>query len=190
ALVFCSAPDPDCKLVGAAKSRLCPWDRIPGVDRPGRPGILAAIEKRECMGLRPRPSIRVDRPLAKALTRVIKQAGVRESRRKRRLGDCLLKEILSERPGWQDWSAALTSMPDVERRIRVYLVGKAAAAGEMRTIQRAGEREFQLLEILEHPGILRALVGNHSLWRQEKRLPRRGEPPGDGGAHGASDLGR
>ncbi|MCP4689794.1 MAG: NERD domain-containing protein, partial [Desulfobacterales bacterium] len=67
ALVFCSDPDLVCNLTGAARNRLCLRDRIPGADRPGRPGILAAIEKRECMGLRPRPSIRVDRPLAKAL---------------------------------------------------------------------------------------------------------------------------
>ena len=43
-----------------------------------------------------------------------------------------------------------------KRRVRLYLVRTGATNEDRQTMERAGLREFQLLETLEHPGILRA----------------------------------
>ncbi len=106
ALVFCSAPDLDCKLISNAKYRVCLRDRKAEGDRPERPGIIAAIEQRKCGGVRDHSTTRIDRPLAKAITRAMEQAGIRESQRKRRVSDYILKQIIAEGPGFQDWEAS------------------------------------------------------------------------------------
>ena len=156
ALVFCSDPDLDCKLYGYAKHRVCLRDRKAIGDRPARPGIIAAIEQRKCGGIREHSSNRIDSPLAKAITRAMDQAGIRESQRKRRVSDYILKQVIADGPGYQDWEAAHVSLSKVERRVRIYLVRTTAAEEERHTIERAAAREFQLLESLQHQGVLRA----------------------------------
>ena len=155
ALVFCSAPDLDCKLIGNAKHRVCLRDRKEEGGRPARPGIIAAMEQRKCGGLRKQPSTRIDRPLAKAITRAMEQAGIRESQRKRRVSDYILKQVVYEGPGYQDWEASHATLQKIERRIRIYLVRTSAPEEERHTIERAAAREFQLLESLQHSGLLR-----------------------------------
>ena len=155
ALVFCSAPDLDCKLVGNARHRICLRDRKAEKDRPARPGIIAAVEERKCGGLSENPHILIDKPTAKAITRAMEQAGIRESQSKRRVGDYELKKVIAEGPGFQDWTAAHVSLSNVTRRVRIYLVGKTASPDERSTIERAARREFQLLENLQHQGVQR-----------------------------------
>jgi serine/threonine protein kinase len=155
ALVFCSAPDLDCKLTGNARDRICLRDRKAAGDKPGRPGIMAAIEHRKCAGLKDHPGGIIDRPMAKILTRSMESAGIRESQRKRRVGDYLLGEIIAEGPGYQDWRAVHAAISNIERRVRIYTVRKNAPSEERAVIERAASREFQLLETLQHPGVLR-----------------------------------
>ena len=62
ALVFCSAPELNCELRGNARMRACLRDR--GTT----PGILAALTKRDCPGLGPRPRGTHDRPMAKVIS--------------------------------------------------------------------------------------------------------------------------
>ena len=52
-LVFLSAPDLRCELAGTAKLRVCLRDRDDGPTP--RPGIMAALERRDCPGRLTRP---------------------------------------------------------------------------------------------------------------------------------------
>ncbi|MFP4309213.1 MAG: BREX system serine/threonine kinase PglW [Desulfococcaceae bacterium] len=155
ALVFCSAEDLNNKLDPAGRTRICLRDRPGEGGKPDRPGIMAALLERKAQGLRGAGTATVDRPAAKTVSRAMDQAGIRESQRARRVSDYRLTEIIEEGPGYQDWRAVHATLPEVERRIRIYLVRRAADEAERRTIARAASREFQLLENLHHPGVLR-----------------------------------
>ena len=156
ALVFCSAPDLVCELAGNGRLRVCLRDRTAEGDTPARPGILAAAIRRECPGLDPTPKGVHDRPTAKIISQAMEQAGIRPSQRHRKVSDYVLEQLVGEGPGYQDWQAAHSQVADSRRRIRLYLVGSGATADDRKTIERAALREFQLLETLQHPGILRA----------------------------------
>ena len=67
-----------------------------------------------------------------------------------------LEQLIGEGPGYQDWQASHVQVPDSKRRVRLYLVRAGTSAEDRQIIERAALREFQLLETLQHPGILRA----------------------------------
>lgn len=154
-VVFCSAENLQCNLEGTARYRVCLRDREATDDRPDRPGIMAALERRDCPGIDPKPKGRVDRPVAKAVSQAMHQAGVRPSQKARRVTDFVLNQLLMEGSGFQDWRATHVKLDEVKRRIRLYLVRTEASAEDRKTIERAALGEFQLLETLQHPGILR-----------------------------------
>jgi hypothetical protein len=155
ALVFCSDPHLQCELQDTARFRVCLRDREPEGDRPARPGILAAIQRRECPGLDPDVRVAHDRVMARTIGQALDQAGIRASQRYRRVSDYVLDGLIEEGRGYQDWEAAHVQMSHVRRRVRLYLVRSEASADDRETIERAAQREFQLLESLEHPGVLR-----------------------------------
>jgi serine/threonine protein kinase len=155
ALVFCSAPDLRFELQGMAAYRVCLRDRERSGDSPARPGILAAIQRRECPGLEPVPKGTHDRPTAKLVSQAMEQAGIRPTQRKRRVSDYELKQVIDSGPGYQDWLATHVRLADVTRRVRLYHVRNESSAEDRAKIERAALREFQLLEALQHPGILR-----------------------------------
>jgi serine/threonine protein kinase len=155
ALVFCSAPDLRYELQGTARYRVCLRDRDQEGDRPGRPGIMAAIRRRECPGLDPSPKGTCDRPTVKLISQAMEQAGIRASQRHRKVSDYVLHQLIGEGPGYQDWEATHTRLANVKRRVRIYTVRAGATAEERRTIERAAQREAQLLETLQHQAILR-----------------------------------
>lgn len=185
ALVFCSAADLKCELQGNAAFRICLRDRdavnSPSRDREGvdavgapqaplpdgrgstnergsaqaRAGICAAIMRRECPGLEPVAKGTHDRPACKLVTQALDQAGIRASQRQRKVGDYVLEQLIGEGPGYQDWQATHTQLREARRRVRLYLVRNGATAEDRQTIQRAALREFQLVETLQHPGVLR-----------------------------------
>ncbi len=134
-------------------TRICLRDRKASGDRPERPGIIAAIQRRKCFGSREHTPFRIDRPIARAITRAMEQAGIRESQRKWRVSDYLLKSVIAEGPNYQDWDAIHGSLEDIRRRIRVYLVRTAADSKDRRMAERAAAREFQILESLQHHGV-------------------------------------
>lgn len=156
ALVFCSAPDLRNELQGNAKFRVCLRDRDTAGETPVRPGIMAAIMRRECPGLATYAKGTHDRPMAKVVSQAMDQAGIRPSQRMRKVSDYVLEQLIGEGPGYQDWQATHTQVTESKRRVRLYLVRTEATVEDRATIQRAGLREFQILETLEHPGILRA----------------------------------
>ena len=156
-LVFCSDPNQVNRLPDSARQGVYLRDRDKTPEHGPRRGILWALtqwpdEVDESTRLRRR----VDRPMVKAFVRALEQAGVQPSQRARRVGDYQRRELLFEGPGYQDWSGRHVSLPNVERRIRIYTYASAASAEERETIRRAAQREFQILEGITHRGILRA----------------------------------
>jgi serine/threonine protein kinase len=102
------------------------------------------------------PRMRIDRPLAEALTLAVDQAGIRRSQKARKVGDYRLEGLLFEGPGYQDWEARHVALEKAVRRVRIYNVPPAGGAVSRETIQRAAKREFQILEGIAHAGILKA----------------------------------
>src|SRR5690606_7858548 len=103
ALVFCSAPDLKCELEGNARFRVCLRDREAAGDISARAGLMAAITRRECPGLEPHAKGVCDRPMARAISQAMDQAGIRPSQRMRKVGDHVLEQLIGEGPGYQDW---------------------------------------------------------------------------------------
>ena len=155
-LVFCSAPDLRCDLQGNARHRVCFRDRDAAGDKKAREGILAAIMRRECSGLDSHARGTHDRPMSKVISQAMDQAGIRPSQRMRKVSDYQLDHLIDEGPGYQDWIASHSQVAESKRRVRLYHVKTEATPEDRTTIQRAALREFQILEALEHPGILRA----------------------------------
>ena len=102
-----------------------------------------------------RPPPRIDRPLARAFARAMEQAGIRQSQRRRRVADYVLRDLLLETDAWQDWEAEHVTVPSSKRRIRIFPHARASSTSA-RTAQRsAAEREYRLLDGITHDGILR-----------------------------------
>jgi len=148
ALVFLSADDVQCELNGLARNRVLLKDAD------DRPGVLAALINRNGPGIDPEPRGMIDVRVAKALSRAMEQAGIRPSQRSRRIGDYVLGELLFDGPGYQDRLAQHPSFADVYRRVRQYTVARAATEEDRKRLRRAAAREFQILQTLEHQGIL------------------------------------
>ena len=157
-LIFLSAPNLQCDLAGTGRLKVCLRDRDAADGSPARPGIMAAIRRRECPGLETLPGrAQLDRPTAKLVARAIDQAGIRQSNRQRRVSDYLLEQQIDEGRGFQDWQGSHVQLPGTKRRIRIYPVRTDASEEVRRTHERAAIREFQLIENLQSPGILRAV---------------------------------
>jgi serine/threonine protein kinase len=154
-LIFCSAPELQFDLQGTAARRICLRDREKAADSPARPGILAAILRRECPGLEGPPKGTHDRPTAKMISQAMDQTGIRASQRHRKVSDYLLEQIIGEGPGYQDRLATHVRLEAIKRRVRLYHVRTESSEEDRRKLERAALREFQLLETLQHPGILR-----------------------------------
>jgi len=154
ALVFCSATDLKCDLKDNARLRICLRDRVATATKPMRSGIISALLKRDCLGLDEPRGIH-DRPTSKAFALAMEQAGIRKSQQQRRVSDYLLKTQIGEGQGYQDWQADHVSLPNSIKRVRLYLVHSNWTDAEKKIVERAALREFQILESLQHPGILR-----------------------------------
>ena len=149
--VFLSHPDVDCRVVDVLRDRVHLRDA--GTGRDERPGIVAALT-RWSAGTPPRT--RLDRPVAKAVTRAMEEAGIRRSQRARRVGDYRLDELLVEGPGYQDWTAHHAAIEGERARIRIYGVPVAATDNDRARLRRAARREYQILRDVQHEGILAA----------------------------------
>ncbi len=156
ALVFCSDPDLKCELQGNARARICLRDVDAHDGQPARNGIMAAIKRRECPGLDLSPKGEHNKPMAKIVCQALEQAGIRGRQCQRKVSDYILEELIDEGPGYQDWRAVHTQVKTTRRLIRLYTVRLEAKAEVREANERAARREFQLLETLQHPGILRA----------------------------------
>ncbi|MGH9161469.1 MAG: protein kinase domain-containing protein, partial [Vicinamibacteraceae bacterium] len=174
-VVFCSAPGLKVKLQGTAATGLCVRDGEHSGERlrdsigPGRgggqagtlrprteapPGIVATLTRLPSIGS---SFVRVDAASVRAIVRAVDQAGIRRSQKARTVGDYQLGDLLLDGPMFQDYEASHVAFGSVTRRVRVYQIPRGAAADLRRTIVRAAQREFQILEGIAHPGILRVV---------------------------------
>lgn len=155
-LIFCSDPELKCDLQGAACHHVCLRDRKgDGKEDKGRPGIISAIKFRDCSGLQPRVFGEFNSPTSTMIAQAMKQAGIRQSNRHMKVGDYELKQLIGEGPGYQDWSAQHVQLDNSRRRIRIYNLRSNSPQDERETRERAARREAELLEALNHPGVLR-----------------------------------
>jgi serine/threonine protein kinase len=157
AAVFCSDVNQTLDLPPNARQNVWLRDRERTADDPGRRGIVWGLTNwPDDLPEATRRDRRIDKPVAKAFSRAMEQAGVQPSQRARRIGDYLRGDLLFEGPGYQDWTGKHTSVENLQRRIRIYSYATAAGQEEKQTIRRAAHREFQILEGISHRGILRA----------------------------------
>ncbi len=155
ALVFLSADNLQCDLVGPARNRVFLKDRPADQHHPERKGILAALINRDGQGIDPELRYPIDIKVAKALSRAMEQAGIRPSQRARRVGDYVLGDLIADGPGYQDRLAKHPSFDNDFRRVRQYTVAQASSEDDRQRRQRAAAREYQILRMLDHTGILR-----------------------------------
>lgn len=158
-LIFCSHEQLDCRLQGVDRYRICLRDQEQIASRPAVPGIIAALKFRRVGGLTEGFEAVLDRPTASAISRAMEQAGIRPSQKSRRVGDHILGQLLFDSPTgtYQDWEASHSTFTKTVRRVRIYSVAAGAPAVDRETIRKAARREFELLEGLNHPGILQVL---------------------------------
>lgn len=117
-------------------------------------GIIDALLRADEIGMGRRGV--VDGNIARATATALEQAGVRAAKRTRRIGDYELGQLLGEGEGWQDFAAKHVST-GVARRVRIYPYARAASPESRDRLARTAQREFKVLEGVDHPGILRAL---------------------------------
>ncbi len=159
AVVFLSADDLQFELTGPAGNRVFLKDRKPSDSHKERKGILAAILNRDGQGIDPDPRATIDIRVAKAISRAMDSSGIRPSQRSRRVGDYILGDLISDGPGYQDRLARHVAFKDesVFCRVRQYTVAQASSEETRKKLQRAASREFQIIQTLNHPGILQVL---------------------------------
>lgn len=164
-LVFLSAKTLKLGLPFDAQHGIYLRDRAKSADKPARSGIMAAIMRRERLKpLWDSSRSLYNRTIAKLISQAMEQAGIRPSKKSRKVSDYVLDKIIDSGPSYQDWSASHVQLEKTKRRIRFYLVRREASTTDKSMIERAAKREFQLLESLHHPGILRAYtLSEHEL---------------------------
>lgn len=162
ALVFLSAPGLKVRLDRRGLVNVYLRD-VPPTEgsTQGRPGIVARLMQASdpsqgAAGAGPRAP-RIDRITSRAVARALKEIGVRPTQRSRQVGDFVLDRLAFEGPGYQDWEASHASLKSVRRRVRLYPVALGTSTPSRRTIERAAQREYQILEGIRHPGILKAV---------------------------------
>ena len=146
--IFLSSTTLSCKLEGLAKTATFQRGRPGTLDDPGIVGALAN-------GITNRSLTNVDSQQARAIARGLTEAGIRPSNKHRQVGDYRLGKLLSEGEGFQDWEAQHVSIDTVHRRVRIYTVATASSPEIRATRVRQARREFEILEGIDHPGILK-----------------------------------
>ena len=124
---------------------------------PGAPddaGLIGMLLRADELGFNRRGPI--DPAIVRTLTRAIEQAGIRPPGRGRRVGDYELAKLLTEGENWQDF-AAKHAATGVARRVRIYPYARAASPEARDRLARIAQREFRVLEGVEHQGIQRVL---------------------------------
>ncbi len=147
-MVFLSSNELELRLAGSAAA---------GVFRRGRPGVARSEDVVVALseGVRGPSPHAVDHHQARAIARALTEAGVRPSNKHRQIGDYELVKLISEGEGYQDWQVRHVSVDSVQRRIRIYTLASASSPEDRVTLARQARREFEILEGVDHAGILR-----------------------------------
>ena len=96
--------------------------------------------------------------MIRAVAHAMEQAGIRPSQGARRVGDFVLDHLIFDSPtgAYQDWAAKHAAIESTARLARIYMVARQTTEEQRKIITNAAFREFQLLERLDHPGIIKA----------------------------------
>ncbi len=156
-LVFLSHPELDCRLDPSARTGIHGLDGDQSAQRGGLSSVVAAIMHFTAEEHARLANRKVDRPTSTKLAQALEEAGVRPSQRRRQVGDLALGELLDEGPGYQDFDAQHPRFERAHRRVRLYGASALASQEEREQLSRAAEREFELLDAVSHPGIIRVL---------------------------------
>lgn len=151
-LIFCSHESNTLELSGPQKNGVCIRD-----DKgKGISGILGAIMRRDSPGLKQFQGSPISKKQIRSFCSGIKDASLRPIQRTRRAGDYVLDKLFYDSPfgTYQEWLGKHVRIKSGPRLIRVYLEGLQGET-ERAIIKKAAEKEFQILEFIEHPGILR-----------------------------------
>ena len=146
--IFLSSSSLACRLEGIAKSATFQHGRPGSADDDG---IVAALAN----GIASRGASTVDAQQARAIARGLNEAGIRPSNKHRQVGDYKLGKLLADGEGFQDWEAHHVTIETVHRRVRIYTVATASSPEARATRVRQARREFEVLEGIDHPGILK-----------------------------------
>ena len=114
-------------------------------------GIVAALAN----GINANPAHTIDGQQARAIARGLAEAGIRPSNKHRQVGDYKLIKLIAEGEGFQDWQSQHVSIESVQRRVRIYTVANASSPEARASRVRQARREFEVLEGISHPGILK-----------------------------------
>ena len=146
--IFLSSTTLKCKLEGLARTATFQRGRPGAFDDDG---IVSALER----GVRPTQQPALDAQQARPIAKALAEAGIRPSNKHRQVGDYQLIKLVAEGPGFQDWQARHVSVDTVHRRVRIYNVASATSPEARAARMRQARREFEVLEGIDHPGILR-----------------------------------
>ncbi|MFC7276772.1 BREX system serine/threonine kinase PglW [Paractinoplanes rhizophilus] len=99
----------------------------------------------------------VDASRGQQIIDLVRGTKIRPSVADRKIGQLLLfGKPFAEGIGWQDFIAKHIIDQHVTRRVRFYLTSRAASE-DVPIIRRAAEREFRLLQGIQHPGVSQAV---------------------------------
>lgn len=146
--IFLSSSSLACQLEGLAKTATYQHGRPGSLDDAGIVGALSN-------GITTRASTSVDAIQARAIGRAVIEAGIRPSNKHRQVGDYKLTKLAAEGDGFQDWEASHVSVDTIQRRVRIYTLASASTPEARAARLRQARREFEVLEGIDHPGILR-----------------------------------
>ncbi|MFI5650525.1 BREX system serine/threonine kinase PglW [Streptomyces anulatus] len=122
----------------------------------GLPGIWDGL-----LGLPPeRESWRVTQETSQLLETLMKRIGISHSTAHLRFGDDwrLEPRALDAGPGWEDRLAVRDDgLVQESGRVRIYLPGEAASEQRRQAVDRAARREYQVLQGINHRGIVQAV---------------------------------
>lgn len=123
----------------------------------GQPGTLSddGIVHALVNGIHSNALQTVDGQQARAIARGLAEAGIRPSNKHRQVGDYQLIKLIAEGEGFQDWQSQHVSMASIQRRVRIYTVAHASSPEARATRVRQARREFEVLEGISHPNILK-----------------------------------
>ncbi|GEM_PF-3087430 len=150
-LVFLSHPDVE---VDADSDAL---DNIAFHEDIGRaPTVFDAIIEAEGPGISGlRSKADVTPVMRDRVGQALERSGIEGSRKHIKIRDWRLGDLLDSGPRYQDFEAKHASRDEV-RRARVFRLPKGASDDQLERIQEAARREFELLQELDHDGILKA----------------------------------
>lgn len=121
----------------------------------GDDGIVYALVNGINSSIHVNPLRKVDGQQARAIARGLADAGIRPSNKHRQVGDYKLIKLVAEGDEFQDWQSQHVSMENIQRRIRIYTLANAVSPDARASRVRQARREFEVLEGISHPGILK-----------------------------------